>query len=128
MNEEQLKEVVILAKELGFKPKTLTTQLAFGEFDESETVKVLINDTCYYLLLCEIQLWLNETWNCLIEIVFQRSKKYTNNKIVYFATIDYYGKEFEKELTNESDFSSGVCNSTKDALAIGILEALKLIK
>ncbi len=128
MNEEQLKEVVILAKELGFKPKTISTIVTLNELCEDKNKFFISNDTCYYLLLCEIQLWLNETWNCLLEIVFQRSKKYTNNKIVYFVTIDYYGKEFEKELTNETDFSSDFCNSTKDALAIGILEALKLIK
>lgn len=127
MNEEQLKEVAILAKELGFKPKTLSTGVTFEKFTRVDK-GLPINDTCYYLLLCEIQLWLNETWNCLIEIIFQRSKKYTNNKIVYFVTIDFYGKEFEKELTNEADFSSGVCDSTKDALTTGILEGLKLIK
>ena len=124
MNEEQLKEIAILAKELGFKPRTLSTGVTFEKFTRVDK-GLPLNDTCYYLLLCEIQLWLNEKWNCLLEIIFQRSKKYTNNKIVYFVTVDYYGKEFEKELTNEADFSSGVCDSTKDALATGILESLK---
>jgi hypothetical protein len=127
MNEEQLKEIAILAKELGFKPRTLSTQLAFGEFDESESSKVLINDTCYYLLLCEIQLWLSDVHNLIIVYDPQEipdSDGNYENLWHKFKISTYDGWRGGRRNTVITD----LFEEYQTALATGILEGLKLIK
>ncbi len=51
-----MKEIIDLAVKLGFKPKTVTTIYTAQSLKKGN--KYLINDTCEYLLLCEIQKWL----------------------------------------------------------------------
>jgi len=113
MNEEQLKEIAILAKELGFNPRTLTTGVTFEKFTRVDK-GLPLNDTCYYLLLCEIQLWLLEERDVLMELNSTFSKMY--GYIVYKGTSSY-------PFTNAQDLKN-----YKDALTEGILESLKLIK
>lgn len=115
MNEEQLKEIAILAKELGFKPRTLSTGVTFEKFTRVDK-GLLVNDTCYYLLLCEIQLWLLKKFNIyiLLDIALKIEKWFyvlSNSKDMIVLDIEslYY-------------------DTYEESLAIGILEGLKLIK
>jgi len=113
MNEEQLKEIAILAKELGFKPRTLSTGVTFEKFTRVDK-GLPVNDTCYYLLLCEIQLWLLVEKEILVELSSTFSRMY--GYIVYKGASPYPS-------TNAQDYVD-----YKDVLATGILESLKLIK
>ena len=121
MNEGQLKEIAILAKELGFKPRTLSTGVTFTELT-SHSKGVLINDTCYYLLLCEIQLWSNKTFGIHLTIDINM-KDVWSTRIVKFTNLTEYNvvKQISRNfIEDESTFET--------ALATGILESLKLIK
>lgn len=114
MNEEQLKEIAILAKELGFKPCTMTTRFSFDELVGIKSNTSLVTDTCYYLLLCEIQLWLITTYVTHVQIL-------------------PYNKKFLISLLKEGQNGSNpnfkeLFDTYPQALAEGILESLKLIK
>ena len=151
MNEEQLKEIAILAKELGFKPKTLSTGVTFEKFIRVDK-GLPVNDTCYYLLLCEIQLWLGQTYDIHINIrrenYFQKSKyKYFHHDISHKELTDVTKQEelFENIMDecsqdipgnhlNDEKFSKCIFERNlafktyPEVLATGILESLKLIK
>lgn len=154
MNEEQLKEIAILAKELGFKPCTMTTRFSFDEFVGVKSNTSLVTDTCHYLLLCEIQLWVNNTHNlCVSSQFFRSNPQGDSGTIGYFYTIvnhdiedvsmflekyenllldceqDVPGNHIDQEKLTRLMFEDKVCFKTvQDALTEGILEALKLIK
>lgn len=121
MNEKQLKEIAILAKELGFKPCTMTTRFSFDELVGIKSNTSLVTDTCYYLLLCEIQLWL------IIEY-----KKYITVSSDHACIIeDSFFPVFDFDLIRSLNTDLRPHNLYKtyqDALATGILEGLKLIK
>lgn len=120
MNEEQLKEIAILAKELGFKTRTLSTGVTFEKFTRVDK-GLPINDTCYYLLLCEIQLWLIVDHK-LVTTSLLRSVDYMNSNTLEFKTR-------VQDISMSNLFSSiGRYDTYQDALSDGILEALKLIK
>lgn len=119
MNEEQLKEIAILAKELGFKPRTLSTGVTFEKFTRVDK-GLPLNDTCYYLLLCEIQLWLLSTPDIHVEIL-----RYTDNTFSAQLCGDRFFYAYNDE---NAPFEAFDCKSLPDALTIAILEALKLIK
>ena len=119
MNEEQLKEIAILAKELGFKPKTLSTGVTFEKFTRVDK-GLPLNNTCYYLLLCEIQLWLLGTPDIHVEIL-----RYTDNTFSAQLCGDRFPHAYDDE---NAPFEAFNCKSLPDTLAIAILEALKIIK
>lgn len=119
MNEEQLKEIAILAKELGFKPRTLSTSVTFEKFIRVDK-GLPLNDMCYYLLLCEIQLWLLGASNIHVEIV-----RYTDNTFSAQLCGDRFPHAYDDE---NAPFEAFNCKSLPNALTIAILEGLKLIK
>jgi len=153
MNEEQLKEIAILAKELGFIPVTFSTKRVFVEIIEGEH---MAGDPhmSYYLLLCEIQLWVNNTHNlCVSSQFFRSNPQGDTGTIGYFYTIvnhniedvsmflekyenllldceqDDPGNHIDQEKFSRLMFEGKVCFKTvQEALAEGILESLKLIK
>jgi len=151
MNEEQLKEIAILAKELGFKPRTLSTGVTFEKFTRVDK-GLPLNDTCYYLLLCEIQLWLGQTYDIHINIrkenYFQSSKyEYFHHDVSHKELTDVTKQEelHESIMTEcEQDIPGNHLNDEKyskliferkfafktypEVLLSGILKGLKLIK
>ena len=115
MNEEQLKEIAILAKELGFKPKTLSTGVTFEKFTRVDK-GLPLNDMCYYLLLCEIQKWLREVHNIHISPMFIGPD---TNKYQYRTDVEGSGNtgEYSKWFTN-----------FEECFVDGLMFGLKLIK
>lgn len=94
-------------------------------------------DEGYYILAPTqslLQKWLREVHNCFIDILPHRdgdskNKQRKNKEDVFWTVeVDYYGKNFEIELTDDSDFTQHFNNSYEEALEIGLQEALKLIK
>ena len=120
MNEEQLKEVAVLAEELGFKPRTLSTGVTFEKFTRVDK-GLPLNDMCYYLLLCEIQFWLTETYDIYVEYHADF------NKFAVFAgyKISLYN-QYGADKLNDGFYNHFL--NCETALATGILESLKLIK
>ena len=116
MNEGQLKEIAILAKELGFKPCTMTTRFSFDEFVGIKSNTSLVTDTCYYLLLCEIQKWLREVHNIHISPMFIGPD---TNKYQYRIDVEGSGNtgEYSKWFTN-----------FEECFVDGLMFGLKLIK
>lgn len=136
MNEEQLKEIATIAKELGFKPITLTTGVTFEKFTRVDK-GLPVNDTCYYLLLCEIQLWLNKDHFIFVDFSFNTigSDEWVfSYNIVYLPKINHFTKRRCSYLQSIDSFAEGIgsyvggYHTKEDALAVGILKGLKLIK
>jgi len=119
MNEEQLKEIAILAKGLGFIPVTFSTERAFVELTEEEGLAGYL-EMANYLLLCEIQLWLLETHDVHLEIIKWDDKTFSCQLIFDKSPYEYNDENAPYEAFN--------CKTIQDALATGILEGLKLVK
>jgi hypothetical protein len=130
MNEEQLKEIAILAKELGFKPKTISTIITFKELFEENNKVLLSNDMCYYLLLCEIQLWLNVNYLIFVSALPFQDIESETMLCFYYTLVDYKEEKNNDILCNENQLQASLDNyeTYLEALATGILEGLKLIK
>ena len=81
-----------------------------------------------------LQKWLREVHNCFIDILPHRdgdskNKQWKSKKDVFWSVeVDYYGKDFKIELTDDADFTQHFNNTYEEALEIGLQEALKLIK
>ena len=114
-------ETAKLAKEKGFKTHTVTTGYTFTYLLGGKNI--MINDTCVYLFLCEIQKWLREVHNIFVFVdktrtggTFQFSihERLKNENSVY---------EFRwNVLKNSKEY-----NTYEEALEAGLQEALKLI-
>lgn len=109
-----MKELLTLAEEKGFKPKTFSTNWTFenllgrGKMREGS----LVNSQCESNLLNEIQKWLREIHKIymLIDMGIQR---------------DYHWKCFDEE--SPFNYSEGSFETYEQALESGLYEALKLI-
>lgn len=77
-----------------------------------------------------LQKWLREVHNSFIEVGIHspKNKYFTKKNLRYFVEINYYGKNFNLEMTNKEDFLKTNIKSYEEALEIGLQEALKLIK
>ena len=81
-----------------------------------------------------LQKWLREVHNCFIDILPHRdgdskNKQWKSKKDVFWTVeVDYYGKNFEINLTNNADFTQHFNKTYEEALEIGLYQALKLIK
>lgn len=132
IEEKKLFKIAKLAKEKGFKTKTVTTGFTNDYLLGGKNV--MITEMCIYLWMCELQKWLREVHNCFIDILPHRdgdskNKQWKSKKDVFWSVeVDYYGKKFEIPYTEESDFIKTFNNSYEKALEIGIFQALKLIK
>lgn len=109
MNEE-LKQIAIKAKELGFKARTVTTihtekYLLGGK-------NTMLNDMCFYLYLCDLQEWLRSKHNLTMDVI-------STNLLEY----DYYIEQNDIAKSNKHSFYT-----YQEALQEGIKESLKLIK
>ena len=132
IEEKKLFKIAKLAKEKGFKTKTVTTGFTNDYLLGGKNV--MITEMCIYLWMCELQKWLEEIYNCIIGILPHRdgdskNKQWKSKKDVFWTVeVDYYGKNFEIELTDDSDFTQHFNNNYEEALKIGLYQALKLIK
>jgi hypothetical protein len=93
------------------------------------------NYDCYELPTQSLlQKWLREEYNCYIDILPHRDGDSKNEKwktkedVFWLVEVDYYGKNFEIEYTEESDFSQTFIKTYEEALEIGLQEGLKLIE
>ena len=143
--EEQLisYETAKLAKEKGFDEKVYreydksgylrctskSADVVLGPYDE------LLKSTEYPAPTQSLlQRWLREVHNCFIDILPHRdgdskNKQWKSKKDVFWSVeVDYYGKDFKIELTDDADFTQHFNKSYEEALEIGLQEALKLIK
>ena len=81
-----------------------------------------------------LQKWLREVHNCFIDILPHRdgdskNKQWKSKKDVFWSVeVDYYGKDFKIELTDDADFTQHFNKTYEEALEIGLYQALKLIK
>ena len=136
-------QVAKLAKEKGFDEKVYreydksgylrctskSADVVLGPYDE------LLKSTEYPAPTQSLlQRWLREVHNCFIDILPHRdgdskNKQWKNKEDVFWTVeVDYYGKNFEIELTDDSDFTQHFNNNYEEALEIGLYQALKLIK
>lgn len=86
-----------------------------------------------YLWMCELQKWLRDKHNCIIEVLFHSDEYYKDcfdnkNDILYQVTIDYYGEFFQLKQTEHSDYNETHLSSYEEGLEIGVYKALNLIK
>lgn len=119
MNEEQLKEIALLVEELGFNSNSFCNNHVFIDLLESKN-SIALDDIGFYLLLCEIQLWLLGTPDIHVEIL-----RYTDNTFSAQLCGDRFPHAYDDK---NAPFEAFNCKSLPDALAIAILKALKLIK
>lgn len=132
VEKKQLFKIAKIAKEKGFKTKTITTGFTNNYLLGGKNI--MITDMCIYLWMCELQKWLEEIYNCFIEIIPYHDGNSENDKwlskkdIFWEISVDYYGKNFEIELNNKSDFYKNFIKSKENSLKIALFESLKLIK
>ena len=142
--EEQLisYETAKLAKEKGFDEKVYreydksgylrctskSADVVLGPYDE------LLKSTEYPAPTQSLlQRWLREVHNCFIDILPHRdgdskNKQWKSKKDVFWTVeVDYYGKNFEINLTNNADFTQHFNKTYEEALEIGLYQALLLI-
>lgn len=119
MNHENLINIAKTANEKGFKPNTLTTKATNDYLIGGKNL--LVNDTCLYLWMCEVQMWLLKKYNLLVNIY------------------PYFGTEYDEGIQGWDLLS--ICNidteqryplknrfeTIEDTIQVGILESLKLI-
>lgn len=116
----KIEEIAFLAKEKGFEAKTLSTKFTMNTYlgiNKSKTF--LINETCDYLLLTEMQKWLREKHDKYISIIFGRVGE---ADCTFFVEL-YCWVEWKSYKVEVEDF-----NTYEEALSKGLLEAFKLIK
>lgn len=104
-----------LAQEKGFKAKTVSTSATL-KYHLGEGKNLLINDTCDYLLLCEIQKWLREDFKTDVFVLHAKSG--------YWWTIL---RILEESFQPRDDIKDMYYNKYEQALIAGIKETLKTI-
>jgi len=115
-----------LAHEKGFKAKTFSTIWTFQHYAFGAS-GFKINDTCDYLLLCEIQKWMREELNVYISVITDSLNEYTviiNDKLN--GTRYTYTEELDQDDANYHTFQDiKQFTSYEEALMAGIKETLR---
>jgi len=70
-----MENICKLAAEKGFKAKALSTDWTLKDYNGKNS-GFKINDTCDYLLLCEIQKWIREEFEIYIQVFYHKSGKF----------------------------------------------------
>lgn len=109
-----MESICKLAQEKGFKAKTVSTSVTL-KYHLGEGKNLLINDTCNYLLLAEIQKWLRELNTPRVIIV-------TTDFVAWEAEILNPDKEIIILTKNKED---KWFDSYEEALIAGIKETLE---
>ncbi len=111
-----MEELIKLAKEKGFKGKTVTTKYTI-EVILGNRKNVLVNNICNYSVLCEIQKWLREVHNIEVFII-PTHISYLKNKS-YKTSLEFFNGV---EIVN-TDYTC--YNTYEQALEAGLLEIIK---
>jgi len=121
-----MKEICKLAHEKGFKAKALSTDWTLKDYNGKNS-GFKINDTCDYLLLCEIQKWMREELNVYISVITDSLNEYTiiiNDKLN--GTRYIYTEELDQDDANYHTFQDiKQFTSYEEALMAGIKETLR---
>lgn len=122
MNNNELQELAKLVKEKGFKTQSITTGYTFTYLLGGKNI--MINDTCIYLFLCEIQKWLREVHkiDCFPEHVFLGESANIKYKPLITTGID----DIDSEKYYNYSFGN-IYDTYEQAFEFGLQEALKLI-
>ena len=78
-----------------------------------------------------LQKYLREKHNCLVEVRFyspNNGSAITKNNLRYVVEINYYGKDFDIETSEDPDYLKYGFLTYEDALENGLFEGLKLIE
>lgn len=131
MNHENLINIAKTANEKGFKPNTLTTKATNDYLLGGKNL--LVNNTCIYLWMCEVQMWLStkriyihifpqiEGYGGIVKYYFQIISEDKERNILRHLLIGY-------DKTEESyDINNKAYDKKEDSLLCGIRESLKLI-
>lgn len=124
-----MEELIKLAEEKGFQAKTVTTKYTIDVILGGRK-NILINDTCNYLILCEIQKWLREVHNIDV-YVLPSVPNFKRSNPVYYVRYFQCPKKWELNTPKrimESESVERRFDNPEQALEAGLLEALKLIK
>lgn len=111
------REIAELAKDKGFKPKTMTT---INTFEASLDIKpgIKLNYQCKLLLLEEIKMWLRLEYN--IEIEVYRTAETTTGE-----NYGCQGEDWNNDPTE--DMFNFYDKTYEGALEMGILQTLKMV-
>ena len=117
----RLFKIAKLAKEKGFKTKTVTTGFTNDYLLGGKNM--MINETCILLWMCELQKWLRENYDIHIEILNKSNNLIFKDPYGNFYTADEYlsGNVKKKLLEAEKAFNNG------NADMIQNIEKLKLV-
>lgn len=122
------KKTAILAKEKGFDIRTSDFFCDDKELNEINFLQYKEDEDFFYRPTQSLlQKWLRLEFNCIVETIYQYSPDETDGKILYTSTVDYYGKDFENDLSEDVDFQSKFYEKYEKALEVGLYEALKMI-
>ena len=120
MNNNELQELAKLAKEKGFKTHTVTTGYTFTYLLGGKNI--MINETCIYLFLCEIQKWLREVHKIDIMILPWENTENNTVSYQYFVLNNFDENKYDDSYVEEKNY-----DTYEKSLEIGLQEALKLI-
>ena len=120
MNNNELQELAKLAKEKGFKTHTVTTGYTFTYLLGGKNI--MINETCIYLFLCEIQKWLREVHKIDIMILPWEDTENNTVSYQYFILNNFDEEKYDDSYVEEKNY-----DTYEKSLEIGLQEALKLI-
>jgi hypothetical protein len=122
--KDKIEEIVLLAKDKGFEAKTMSTKFTMcGYLGINKANLSIINDTCDYLLLAEMQKWLREKHNVFCEV---QSVNYTDINRMRFESC-VYSELYEDEYTDDID-EKDVFDTYELALLDALSDALKDLK
>ena len=122
--KSKIEEIALLASKKGFEAKTLSTKWTLNaHLGISKSKTFLVNETCDYLLLAEMQKWLRDTHQIFSEVL---SGEYNNIKKIRFESC-VFSELYEDEYTDEID-EENVFEDHQEAMIDSLKEAFKLIK
>ncbi len=112
-----MKELIELAKEKGFEIQVKIVPVIF--FEDGKTINEdnlnAFIDTANYLWMCELQKWLRDEYNIIIECYLNLENKFSAN--LYNENRGY-----------ETEISMSISGNTyEEALEKGLKQSLKLI-
>lgn len=115
------KEIARKARDLGFKPKTVTTKFTHDYLLGGKNV--MITETCIYLYLCEIQNWLRETYKINVFPYLENNDSSGNN---WICALFYTLEEDEEWLIEDNVMNQHWTKcSYEEALKEGLKQGLE---
>ena len=124
--KSKIEEIVFLAREKGFEAKTLSTKFTMNAYlgiNKSKTF--LINETCDYLLLAEMQKWLREKHNLICLVYYDTLLGYYIEDI--YTERNDLNPAFIKKLHEFIESKLNTFKTNEECLEKLLQEALKLI-